>query len=65
MTKLDRQIRDNNIWLDKVRQKDIVVNLEKSKPEINPKNVMGWDVQQSKDGYYLCYRKQVNTILHT
>jgi len=37
------------------------VNLEKSKPEINPKNVMGWDVQQSKDGYYLCYRKQVNT----
>ena len=42
------------------------MNLEKSKQENNPKNVMGWDVQQSKVGYYMRYRKQVNTIyIHT
>ena len=60
MTELDNARKG----LDKVRQKNIVMNLEKSKPEINPKNVMGWNVQQSKDGYYRCYRK-INKQVHS
>ncbi|ETR67276.1 MAG: hypothetical protein OMM_11773 [Candidatus Magnetoglobus multicellularis str. Araruama] len=61
---LESKLENLNKELDKVRQTNIVVNLEKSKPEINPKNVMGWNVQQSKDGYYRCYRK-INKQVHS
>ena len=61
---LESKIKNLKEELDKVRQDNCVVDSERTKSEIKPKNVMGWNVQQSKDGYYRCYRKK-NKRVHS
>ncbi|ETR69125.1 MAG: hypothetical protein OMM_09870 [Candidatus Magnetoglobus multicellularis str. Araruama] len=60
---LESKIKNLKEELDKVRQDNCVVDSERTKSEIKPKNVMGWNVQQSKDGYYRCYRKKTNEYI--
>lgn len=56
-SQLKSQVQTLKTRLDKVRQSEstnpsVINGLEK-----NTKRICGWNVRQSKDGYYRCYRK--------
>ncbi len=56
-SKLENRIKALEEDYKKVAGQSEPKRMVRQKPKQAPRRVMGWSVQQSKDGYYRCFRK--------
>ena len=61
-TQLETVLSERGHELDKVRHTEQAGSRVTQKLNKKPKRISGWSVQQSKDGYYRCYRKICNRV---